>query len=115
MTQSGYMVRAGNDNELISTFESNSFVAIGWVDAGDVSEYGSYEAMKAHFRSIEKYAEYSTSHLSINAGQVFRFAHEISTGDIVLTYDKTEREYLVGRVKGDYQWQPADHPPEYPH
>jgi restriction system protein len=70
---------------------------------------------EAHFRSIEEYSEYSSSHLSINTGQLFRFAHEISTGDLVLTYDKTEREYLIGEMDGEYEWEPDDHPAGYPH
>jgi len=36
-------------------------------------------------------------------------------GHLVLTYDKTEREYLIGEVTSGYEWKPGDHPPEYPH
>ena len=47
MTREGYVVRAGNANELIDDFESNSLVAIGWSEAGDVSEYSTYEEGRA--------------------------------------------------------------------
>lgn len=36
-------------------------------------------------------------------------------GHLALSYDKTEREYLVGEVMSDYEWKPSDHPPGYPH
>jgi restriction system protein len=47
MAERAFMVRAGNDNELVEEFESRSLFAIGWEEVGDVSEVRSYEDMKA--------------------------------------------------------------------
>lgn len=115
MVERGFMVRAGNDNELFEEFESRSLVAIGWEEIGDVSEVKSYDEMKDRFNATEEYSEHNNHRIAQNAGQVSRFALEIEAGHLVLSYDKTEREYLVGEVTDDYEWKPGDHPPGYPH
>jgi len=35
MTERAFMIRAGNDNELVEEFESRSLVAVGWEALGD--------------------------------------------------------------------------------
>ena len=109
------MVRAGNDNELVEEFESRSLVAVGWSELGDVSDVRSYDEMKARFNATDEYSEHNNRRIAQNAGQVNRFALEMEIGHLVLTYDKTEREYLIGEVTSDYEWKPGDHPPKYPH
>ena len=115
MADRGFMVRAGNNNELVDEFESRSLVAVGWEELGDVSDVRSYEEMKGRFNSIDEYSEHNSRRIAQNAGQVNRFAHEIQEGHLVLSYDKTEREYLIGEVSSGYEWKPDDHPPGYPH
>ncbi|WP_224214686.1 restriction endonuclease [Natrinema longum] len=115
MTERGFMVRAGNDNELVDEFESRSLVAVGWEELGGVADVHSYEAMKARFNSTDEYSEHNSRRIAQNAGQVNRFALEMEEGHLVLSYDKTEREYLVGEVTSGYEWKPGDHPPGYPH
>lgn len=115
MAERAFMVRAGNDNELIDEFESRSLVAIGWEELGDVSDVRSYEEMKARFNDTEEYAEHNSRRIAQQAGQVYRFAREMEEGHLVLSYDKTEREYLIGEVTSGYEWKAGDHPSEYPH
>ncbi|XGI84401.1 restriction endonuclease [Halorutilales archaeon Cl-col2-1] len=115
MVEQAFMVRAGNDNELVEEFESRSLVAVGWEDLGDVSDVRSYEEMKARFNSTDEYSEHNSRRIAQSAGQVNRFAFEMEEGHLVLSYDKTEREYLIGEVMSDYEWKPSDHPPGYPH
>jgi restriction system protein len=109
------MIRAGNDNELVEEFESRSLVAVGWEELGDVSDVSSHEEMKVRFNSTDEYSDHNSRRLAQNAGQVNRFALEVEEGHLALSYDKTEREYLVGEVISDYEWKPSDHPPGYPH
>jgi restriction system protein len=115
MAERAFMVRAGNENELVEEFESRSLVAVGWSELGDVSDVRSYDEMKARFNSTGEYSEHNNRRIAQNAGQVNRFALEMEIGHLVLTYDKTEREYLIGEVTSGYEWKPGDHPPEYPH
>jgi len=56
MAERAFMVRAGNENELVEEFESRSLVAVGWSELGDVSDVRSDE-MKARFNSTGEYSE----------------------------------------------------------
>jgi restriction system protein len=56
--------------------------------------------------------------IGLQSGQIYRFAREIRTGDLVLTPDSPRREILIGRVAGDYSWAPglvSDEDESYPH
>jgi restriction system protein len=77
MAERAFMVRAGNDNELVEEFESRSLVAVGWEELGDVSDVRSYEVMKARFNSTDEYSEHNSRRIAQNAGQVNRFAIEM--------------------------------------
>jgi restriction system protein len=70
MAERAFMVRAGNDNELVEAFESRSLVAVGWEELGDVSDVGLYEKMKAQFNSTDEYSEHNSRRLAQDAGQV---------------------------------------------
>lgn len=108
----GWMVRAGNQNELIDLFVDESIVAIGWKGLGDISEYPSREEIKEQYR--ETYPDHSKNRVAVNAGQLYRFAHVMGDGDRILTYDKSSRTYRYGQIQDAYRWAPEDSD-EYPH
>ena len=94
-----WMVRAGNDNRLASTAEAKAAVAIGWHEMGDITPLQTREAFKTRYAEI--YPDHSPSRAANGAGQVYRFAREITIGDYVLTYEQASRELLIGRVTGE--------------
>jgi len=106
------MVRAGNDNELIDDFFEESWVAIGWGTLGDLSNVNSREAVKDQYNQAY---DHSSSRAAVNAGQIHRFSNVMAEGDLVLTYDKSAREYHVGTVASEYRWKPSGYPDGYPH
>lgn len=112
MPDAAWLVRAGNDNELVDTFVEAGLVAIGW-PIGDVSMATSRDDVKRAYR--ETYPDHNSRRVGVNAGQVYRFAHEVDVGDPILTYDKTDREYHVGEITGEYAYDPDDAPDDYPH
>jgi hypothetical protein len=107
-----WMVRAGERGVLARTFEEHAGVAVGWVRSGDVGPLETTEAIRA--RIDERYAEDSVFRRGQSAGQLHRFRNEITPGDRVVTFDGARREYLVGAVTGDYEYQP-ELIPGYPH
>jgi restriction system protein len=107
-----WMVRSGNDNQLVDQVESKSAVAIGWAAMGDLSDLKSREDFKARYQNA--YPEHSSTRVAVNAGQIYRFCREIKPGDYILTYDKAARELLVGIVEGSYAHLPELFSPEYP-
>jgi restriction system protein len=42
-----------------------------------------------------------------STGQPFRFVREIKVGDTVVTYGRSERSYLVGTAKAEYEYSPS--------
>lgn len=108
----GWMIRAGNDNELIDYFKRNDCVAIGWKELGDVATLTSRDEVKQRYK--DEFPDHSKYRAALNAGQVYRFAHEIEVGDLVFTYDKSARVYHVGHIDGKYDWK-SDTAEDYPH
>lgn len=106
-----WMVRAGDDNELIETFTVQGFVSIGWKAMGDMSALTDRESFKRAYAVA--FPDHSQGKCNVNAGQVFRFMREIKTGDLVLTFDKSTRVYCVGEITSEARYSPAK-TPEYP-
>lgn len=82
------MVRAGNKNELAGEIGEHHVVAIGWGEMGDLAECSTRSEVKERYAS--RYPDHSKNRRSINAGQFYRFAHEIGKGDYVLSYVKAD-------------------------
>lgn len=107
-----WMVRAGNDNELADQVEDKNAVAIGWAGMGDLSGLHKREEFKERYR--QTYPDHSDPRVNVNTGQVYRFAREIHGGDYVLTYDKANREILIGTIVGDFSISPSMFSDDYP-
>ncbi len=108
-----WMVRAGDKNELITIAERDGAIAVGWAEMDDMSRLITREDFKLRYQHA--YPEHSAVRVNVNAGQLYRFAREILQGDYLLTYDKTTRELLVGRVTSPYEYRPTVFTSYYPH
>lgn len=100
-----WVVRAGERANLIDRFRDENMVAVGWIKAGDASRWKDQGEFYRHL--LTAYPEWKPRRVSISAGQVFRFAHEIQQDDYVLTYEPGSRKYLVGTVTGPYEYTGA--------
>jgi len=86
-------------------FVDAGFVAIGWMAMPDLRGVGDdRDAMKAALAAA--YPDASPRALSAWAGMLLRFAFEMRPGDLVVHPDKAERTVSVGRVDGDYRFEP---------
>lgn len=90
--------------------ESN-FVAIGWDKLGELRQYPDRDAFKAALAL--HYPETKVGSWPVNAGTLFRFTHEMKTGDIVVYPSKHDRMVNIGRISGHYTYV-SDDPDEYP-
>ena len=87
-----WMVRAGSNSFLIDDFKQNNLVAIGW-NLGDLTNKSAdeiYELFRKKYRNTR------------SAMQVIRFVYDIKIGDYVVTYDRENRTYLLGKITSDY-------------
>lgn len=106
-------IHVGKTGDADTLFLKNNLVAVGWMKMGDLAALKpDRDAFKA--RVAEMYPEKKPGAIPNNAGQLFRFAHEMKPGDLVAYPSKRDRQVHLGRVEGDYTYDPKTEP-GYPH
>jgi restriction system protein len=91
---------------------SESCIAIGWRELGDVSKIPpTREAFKKAYVAAIPNSKAGT--IPVAAGQVFRFVHEMQVGDYVVYASRHDRMIHIGQVTGPYAYV-LDDEPEYP-
>ena len=99
-----WMIRAGSENDLISFFETG-FVAIGWSEVGDLSKLKTKQEIRKKYDSV--YPDHKKGKAANAVAMLYKFAYVVSTGDFVISYDRTQRQYLYGTVTGAYSYDGA--------
>lgn len=106
-------IHAGRTGDADRLFLKRSFIAVGWTKMGDLSALEpNRDAFKA--KVAETYPDKKPGAIPNNAGQMFRFLHEMREGDIVIYPSKRDRQVHLGRVEGPYEYNPKQDP-GYPH
>ncbi len=106
-------IHAGKTGDADSLFLKKHCVALGWARMGDLSAIkADRDAFKA--KVLASYPEAKPGAIPNNAGQLFRFAHEMKQGDFVIYSSKRDRLVHMGRVEGGYEYDPKTEP-GYPH
>ena len=100
-------IHGGRTGDADALFLKKNCVAIGWHEVGDLSQLtADREAFKQ--RVAETYPGKKPGVIPNYAGQLFRFAHRIAKGDLVVYPSKRDRQVHIGRIEGDYLYDPAD-------
>lgn len=82
-----------------------NFVALGWEQIGDLSKLKpDRQSFKA--KVAEVYADKKPGAIPNYTGQLYRFVHEMRVGDLVVYPSKRDREVHLGRIEGDYRYDP---------
>ena len=106
-------IHAGKTGDADALFLKKNCVALGWTKMGDLTSLkADRDAFKA--RVAEVYPEKKPGAIPNNAGQLFRFVHEMKLGDMVIYPSKRDRQVHLGRVESDYTYDPKTEP-GYPH
>ena len=95
------MVRAGDDNELADVIEKKQAVAIGWAAMNNVSSLKTRDEFKEAYRKA--FPDDTESQVAMQAGQIYRFVHEIQQNHYILSCLKASRELLIGICDGPYE------------
>ena len=98
-------IHAGKFGDAETLFFKKYFIGLGWPNAGDLSLLKSNrEAFKT---SVAKaYPEKKPGAFPVDAGQLYRFVHELKMGDVVVYYSRADRQIHIGQVEGPYQYKP---------
>jgi hypothetical protein len=103
-----WFVRAGRAAVHAALFRAEGYVSLGWREAGPISADMSDEEVDARF--AEAFPEKEEATRNVWASQVKRFLREVRVGDTVVTYDATDRAYVLGRIESDATWVDEEGP-----
>ncbi|MCL6559960.1 MAG: restriction endonuclease [Firmicutes bacterium] len=99
-------IHAGKTGDADALFLKKNYIGIGWDKLGDLSKLKpDREAFKA--KVAECYPDKKPGAIPNNAGQLYRFVHEMKDGDIVVYPSKSDREVHIGQVVGPYKYDPV--------
>lgn len=105
-------IHGGKTGDADSLFLKKNCVAIGWAKMGDLSKIApDREAFKTMV--AKTYPDAKPGAIPTNAGQLFRFVHEIQSGDLVVYPSKRDRRVHIGKIEGAYRYDPS-HEESYP-
>ncbi len=102
MSNNMWLVRAGERGYMFEEFIEKKVIAIGWIKIGDLSSVNSREEIKDIVRN--KYSNYKEGAVNITTGQIFRFKSIFKKGDQVITYNPETRNYHIGKIVSDYEY-----------
>ena len=94
-------LHAGKTGDADTLFKKKNCIAIGWKNVGDLSKIkASREAFKSKFTAT--YADAKPGAVPTSAGQLYRFVHEMRSGDLVVYPSKRDRRVNIGEIQSDY-------------
>ena len=98
-----WMVRS-DGGQLIETFLEKNIVSIGWGEVGSLSSFTSRDQVINKVK--ETWPEYKPMKSVVIGSQLNKIFELIKVGDSVITYDPSKRIYHVGKIIGEYQFDP---------
>lgn len=100
-------IHAGRSGDADALFLKENCVAIGWSKLGDLSKLpADREAFKTALAA--NYPETKPGAIPTTAGMLFRFAHEIKPGDLIIYPSKRDRKVHLGICTGAYHFDSSD-------
>lgn len=106
-------IHGGKLGEAEDLFLRKKYVALGWPKVPDLSKLA---ADRDDFKAavLTAYPDSKPGAIPNNAGQLFRFVHEMKIGDWIAYPSKKDRLIHFGKIEGDYQYD-KDISDRYPH
>ena len=100
-----WVIKGGPHGERDERFLAHSLIGIPWPEMGDLSRFPDRDTLKATYRALHR--NRSDGHVNTQAGQLWRFAHWMQVGDLVVVPLRFIREIAVGEITGGYRWTTA--------
>lgn len=112
MVETMWMVRAGEGGYLIEEFVDGGVIAIGWHKLGDLSEVNSQEKIRELYN--HKYPDEKPAKVPNAVAMIYKFCFALEKDQKVVTYDSQNREYLIGSITSNYDYD-TNKIADYPH
>lgn len=109
-----WVVRLGEGGQLADDCRTKQIIAIGWSDVGNLSAFSDYEGLRARVYEIYRDRYKSPGGAGVAASMLWSFINDVESGDIVVSPKKETRELMVGKVTGNYVFDPHAISPDYP-
>ncbi|HGM7333812.1 TPA: restriction endonuclease [Stenotrophomonas maltophilia] len=106
-------IHAGRTGDADLLFLKQNYIAIGWDRMGDLSTLAA-ERESFKLRLVQAYPSTKKGGIATVAGVPYRFLHEMKVGDLVVYPSKQDKYVHVGRIEGDYKYDPNGEK-GYPH
>lgn len=87
-------------------FLQQNVIAIGWKDLGDLSKINP-DRNSFMDKYIETYPNDKKRSIAVCVGMLYRFVQEVQIGDYIVFPSKIDRMINIGRVVGDYVYNPT--------
>lgn len=95
-----------------SLFLNKEKIAIGWREMGDLLQIApTRENFKQKYMQV--FPDAKKGAIPVATGMLYRFCHEVQTGDYVVFPSKSDRMIYIGEVTGNYEYDELQ--PEYVH
>ena len=96
-------IHEGRHGEAESLALDRGRISIGWEELGNPSRLrADREAFKEAVAAA--FPDYKAGAVPVQAGQIFRFVHEMQPGDLVVLPAKRDRHIHIGRLTGPYEF-----------
>jgi len=106
-------IHAGRTGDADPLFLKQNCIALGWEAMGNLSHLAAdREAFKQSY--VQAYPNAKKGGIATVAGVPFRFLYEMKQGDLVAYPSKQDKQIHIGRIEGDYVYDPSGNV-DYPH
>jgi len=109
-----WVIRLGEGGQLADDCRTKQLAAIGWSEVGDLSAFKDYENLRASVYESYRDQYKSPGGAGVAAGMLWSFVNDVKSGDIVISPERETRELMVGKVAGNYVFDPSAIASDYP-
>lgn len=105
-------IHAGKTGDADNLFLKKDFIALGWNKIGDLTKI---KADRDSFKAavVHSYPEDKPGSIPVSGGQLYRYCYEMKVGDYVAYPSKMDKQIHIGRIEGEYKYDPS-HEAGYP-
>lgn len=108
-----WVIRAGRMGEFEDFVLSEGVYCVGFYHERSVADFPDYESLRDYI--YEQSDAFSLQQAASQASQMWRFANDMQVGEMIVLLRKSPRVIAVGRIVGNYKYNPDASQSPLPH